>query len=303
MITGDDERIRCSLPKKFKKAKSLKRDKQYILDIVCVGDILDIEINDDGTGFIKEILDRKNYFSRKAPKIKGASFRGERLEQLIAVNIDNLIIINSIHKPKFNNRLLDRIISSGESSHVQIIIVINKVDLDAEGDSGYWMEMYENIGYKVFITSKLNTDTIKPLLDELYGHVSLFCGRSGVGKSTILNMIDPNLNLKIGEISESTSKGTHTTVTALMEKVDTDTYVIDTPGIREFDPYGISKENLGHYYIDFVKHLRNCKFNTCIHHHEPGCAVIDAVKKGDIIVERYESYLNLLDTVEEDMFI
>lgn len=303
MITGDDERIRCSLPKKFKKAKSLKRDKQYILDIVCVGDILDIEINDDGTGFIKEILDRKNYFSRKAPKIKGASFRGERLEQLIAVNIDNLIIINSIHKPKFNNRLLDRIISSGESSHIQIIIVINKVDLDAEGDSGYWMEMYENIGYKVFLTSKLNTDTIKPLLDELYGHVSLFCGRSGVGKSTILNIIDPNLNLRIGEISESTSKGTHTTVTALMEKVDTDTYVIDTPGIREFDPYGISKENLGHYYIDFVKHLRNCKFNTCTHHHEPGCAVIDAVKNGDITIERYESYLNLLDTVEEDMFI
>lgn len=163
--------------------------------------------------------------------------------------------------------------------------------------------MYENIGYKVFLTSKLNTDTIKPLLNVLYGHVSLFCGRSGVGKSTILNMIDPNLNLRIGEISESTSKGTHTTVTALMEKVDTDTYVIDTPGIREFDPYGISKENLGHYYIDFGPHMRNCKFNTCTHLHEPGCAVIDAVGKGDITVERYESYLNLLDTVEDDMFI
>jgi len=183
------------------------------------------------------------------------------------------------------------------------MIVINKEDLDTEGACRYWKEMYENIGYKVFLTSKYKPDTIKPLMDELDSHTNLFCGQSGVGKSSILNMIDPTLNLRIGEISESTSKGTHTTVTALMQKVDKDTFVIDTPGIREFDPYGISKENLGHYFADFNRHLIDCKFNTCTHHHEPGCSVIEALKNEVITVERYESYLNLLDTVEDDMFI
>jgi ribosome biogenesis GTPase len=303
VITEDDKRIRCYLPKKFKKAKWLKRDKQYILDIVCVGDIVEIELNEDGTGSIKKIEERKNYLSRKAPRIKGASFRGERLEQLIVSNIDNLIVICSVEKPVFNNRLLDRIITSGESSNIRIVIVINKIDLDKERVSNYWRDIYENIGYKVILTSKLNIDSMDALKQELKNHISLFCGQSGVGKSTILNLIDPSLNLKVGEISEATGKGTHTTVTALMEKINDDTYLVDTPGIREFDPYGISRENLGHYFIEFGQYLRDCKFNTCTHHHEPGCAVIEAVSAGKISEERYQSYLNLLDSVEDDMFI
>ncbi len=281
----------------------MKRDKQYILDIVCVGDIVDIELNDDGTGYITEIHERANYFSRKAPRIKGASFRGERLEQLIASNIDNLIVIQSIERPSFNNRLLDRIIVSGESSHLRIIIVINKIDLDTKKISEYWKDIYSAVGYPVFLTNKVYPETIEQLRTELKERVNLFCGQSGVGKSTILNIIDPGLNLKIGEVSEATSKGKHTTVTALMEKIENDAYVIDTPGMREFDPYGISKENLGHYFMEFTGLLRNCKFNTCTHHHEPGCAVIKAVERGEISEERYESYLNILDSVEDDLYI
>lgn len=293
--------IRCNLRGKIKREFSLKKDKQYKLDLASVGDIVDIDLNEDGTGSIKNVHERKNYISRKAPRIKGASYRGERLEQVIASNIDNLIIVSSVDMPLFNNRFVDRIIVAGESSHINPVVVINKIDLDENGFIEPWVELYQSIGYEVYLTSVINGDGIENIREHLSGKSNLFWGQSGVGKSSILNSLYPTLDLQIGEVSVSSAKGRHTTVTSRMIDVGDSTFVVDTPGIREIDPYGIKKEDLGHYYIEFAEYSNDCKFNTCTHNHEPGCAVVKAVEDDLISIERYESYMNLLDTIEDDM--
>jgi len=164
-----------------------------------------------------------------------------------------------------------------------------------------WKELYEEIGYDVTITSAINKDGLEELKSSLLKKKSLFFGQSGVGKSTILNLIFPHLNLKIGRISNYDGKGTHTTVTSSMIQVEEDTFIIDTPGVREIDPYGIKNEDLGHYFVDFTDFLAECRFNTCTHYHEPDCGVISAVKNGNIDESRYDSYLRLLNTIEEDL--
>jgi len=223
------------------------------------------------------------------------------LEQIIASNLDNLFIVTSIKQPQFNNRFLDRVLVSAESSHINPLIIINKVDLDDRDMASEWEQLYTDIGYKVFGVSALNEIGIENLIKEIDVNINLFWGQSGVGKSTILNKLFPQLKLEVGAISEYSNKGTHTTVTCEMRKVGEQTYIIDTPGIREIDPFGIKKEDLPHYFKEFVSFMDDCKFNTCIHQHEPGCAVVDAVEDEKISIERYESYLNLLATIEEDM--
>ncbi|HCY74581.1 MAG TPA: ribosome small subunit-dependent GTPase A [Ignavibacteriales bacterium] len=293
--------IRCSLKGKFKKDFNLKKDKLFNRDFASVGDLVLYDLNDDGTGVIYEILPRKNFLSRKAIKTRGASFRGERLEQIIASNIDNIFIVTSTLEPDFNNKTLDRFLVACESAHIKTNIIINKTDLAEELSVKAWAELYKKIGYRVFLTSALDSTGVNDLFKYLKGKKNLFWGQSGVGKSTLLNLFYPDLNLKVGEISNYTLKGTHTTVTSVMIFVGDETYIIDTPGVREIDPFGIRKEDLGHYFIEFENYMRECKFNTCTHHHEPGCKVINAVEKGDISEERYDSYLRILETVEKDM--
>jgi ribosome biogenesis GTPase len=297
----EDKSIICSLRGKFKKEYELKKNKLYFTDFAAVGDNVEIEINKDGSGVINTIYERKNHISRKAPKIRGASYRGERLEQVIAANIDKVIIITSIHEPEFNNRTLDRFLVIAESSKLNVTIVINKTDLDEKGEIDKWKNLYERIGYTVLPTSAETNSGIEELKKIISGKKNLFWGQSGVGKSSILNRMFPQLNLKIGDISSYTSKGTHTTVTSNLIKVADYTFIIDTPGIREIDPYGIQKIDLGHYFIEFSDYINECKFNTCTHCHEPGCAVIDAVSKKLIFEERYDSYLRMLNTIEDDL--
>jgi ribosome biogenesis GTPase len=258
-------------------------------------------MNKDGTGVIYQVLPRKNYLSRKAIKTRGASYRGERLEQIIAANIDNIFIVTSILEPDFNNKTLDRFLVSCESARITPIIIINKSDLADKAISEYWKKLYEDIGYKVFLTSVLLESGINEIKEYLKRKKNLFWGQSGVGKSSILNVLYPELELKTGEISSYTSKGIHTTVTSTMVNIGDSTYIIDTPGIREIDPYGIKKEDVGHFFPEFQKYLRNCRFNTCTHHHEPDCAVINALENDEISAERYDSYLRILDTIEKDI--
>ncbi len=293
--------MRCSLKGKFKKDFNLKKDKLYHTDLVAVGDSVLYDLNDDGTGVIYKIHTRKNYLSRKAIKTRGSSYRGERLEQIIASNIDNVFIVTSTFEPDFNNKTLDRFLVACESSHLNTNIIINKTDLAEKSSINEFVGLYRDIGYNVFLTTITVPPSIVDLLSTLKGKINLFWGQSGVGKSTILNLLYPKLNLKVGEISNSTSKGTHTTVTSTMLYVGSETYIIDTPGIREIDPFGIRKEDLGHYFKEFGTFHKLCRFNTCTHHHEPGCAVILAVKNGDVSEERYDSYLRILDTIEKDI--
>lgn len=293
--------MRCSLKGKFKKDFNLKKDKLYSRDMAVVGDMVKFEINENGTGVIFEISERKNYIARKAIKTRGASYRGERLQQIIASNIDNIFIVSSTFRPDFNNKTIDRFLVAGESSHINTCLIINKSDLADCNSLNEWADLYKNIGYKVYITSVIDQTGISRVKDKLTGKKNLFWGQSGVGKSSLLNSLYTDLKFKIGEISDYTSKGVHTTVTSTMIYVEDNTYIIDTPGVREIDPYGIRKEDLGHYFIDFEKFINKCKFNTCTHHHEPGCAVIKALENGDIYPERYDSYLRILETVEEDI--
>lgn len=279
----------------------MKKDKLYLTDIVAVGDYVEYEMNDDGTGTIHKIEGRQNYISRKAPKEKGASYRGERLEQVIASNVDNFFIISSIFAPNFNNKVVDRFLVIGESAKLNCFIIINKEDLDQEGLLAEWEAIYSTVGYSIIRTSA-KTDIGLDKLKQLFkGNKNILWGQSGVGKSSLLNKIYSELNLKTKLVSTFNEKGTHSTVTATMFKVDDDTFVIDTPGIREIDPYGIRKEDLGHYFKDFLPYIEHCKFNTCTHNHEPGCAIIQAVEEEKIFPERYDSYLKLLETVEQDI--
>lgn len=258
-------------------------------------------MNPDGSGVIHTINPRRNYISRKAPKIRGASYRGERLEQIIAANIDNFFIITSTAEPPFNSKVLNRLIVAGESSHLSIILVFNKIDLDTEKKTERWINLYKKIGYKVIKSSALTGEGINELKTSCLHCKNLFWGQSGVGKSSLLNKMYPQLKLETAEVSSATEKGLHTTVTSILLQVQKDTFVIDTPGIREIDPYGIRKEDLSHYFIEFREFAADCKFNTCTHNHEPGCMVIEAVKKNLISYERYESYLRILETIEEDI--
>ncbi|GBD92290.1 putative ribosome biogenesis GTPase RsgA [bacterium BMS3Abin04] len=259
-------------------------------------------MSDDNVGVIEGIKDRKNYLSRKTPRIKGLSFRGQRFEQIIASNLDKLFLVSSVDEPKFNNKVIDRIIVAAESSQIDVVLVINKIDLLIE--QSYiveWKHLYEGIGYKVVLSSAAEGAGIDELLLMLKNKVNIFWGQSGVGKSSLLNKMFPQLNFKVGDISEYSNKGKHTTVTSNMVKVSEGTYIIDTPGIREIDPYGIKKEDLGHYFREFLPFIHNCKFNSCTHYHEPGCAVHKAVEDEKISIERYESYLSMLATVEDEM--
>jgi ribosome biogenesis GTPase len=298
---GQDEEIICSLKGKFKKEYAMKKDKLFFTDFIAVGDYVEFQMNKDGTGVINKIEKRKNHLSRKLPKVRGASYRGERLEQVVAANIDNVIIVTSVHFPDFNNRVLDRLLVTAESSHLHPIIVLNKIDLDEYGVANDWKLLYEKIGYKFISTSAETNQGLDLLKKEIAENKNLFWGHSGVGKSSLLNKMFPQLNLKIGEVSQYSSKGTHTTVTSKMIKVEENTFIIDTPGIREIEPYGIRKSDLGHYFIEFVEYINSCKFNTCTHYHEPGCAVLESVEKGLISEQRYDSYLRMLETIEDDI--
>lgn len=250
---------------------------------------------------IYEIFPRGNYLSRKAPRIRGASYRGERLEQIIASNIDQVFIVTSIVEPNFNNKTVDRFLVACESSNLNVKIIINKIDIDENESVKMWHSLYSDIGYEVIQTSTKTELGIEALRLKIPHQKNLFWGQSGVGKSSLLNKIYPHLKLKVGEISNYTSKGTHTTVTSTMFYVGDNTYIIDTPGVREIDPYGIRKEDLGHYFIEFKKFINECRFSTCTHKHEPGCAVVNAVKNRFISEQRYDSYLRMLETIEDDI--
>ncbi len=301
-VLYEDREIRCFLRGKLKLEAEWKKEKLLYTDLVVVGDIVDFELNEDGTGVIEKIPTRRNYLSRKAPYIKGVSEKGKRFEQIIAANVNYTFCVVSIDKPKFNNRVLDRIIVTAESCETTPIIVINKYDLVKKKKFDYWYELYSALGYKVVRTSVINGMGIDEIKKLIQGKTSVFIGHSGVGKSSILNSIDSRINQKVGEISDAWNKGRHTTVTAQLFKINENTFVIDTPGVREIEPYGLSREDITHYFREISLLAKNCKFNTCTHTHEPECAVKKGVEEEIIPPERYESYLRLVESLDEKEF-
>lgn len=300
VLFADGKSIRCYLRGKFKKEFGYKRGKTYILDVAAVGDSVEVDINKDGSGIITKIYPRKNFISRKAPRIKGSSFRGERLEQIIAANIDLVFVVASVYEPLFNNKQVDRFIVIAESAGIQPILIVNKADLGIHSIENF-IDLYQRIGYDIIPTSTVSDLNIDLIKGKILNKTSMFFGVSGVGKSSLINKAFPGLNLRVNEVSKSTNKGKHTTVTSQLIKLNENSFIIDTPGIREVEPFGIQKKDLSHFFIEFKEYLYDCKFSTCTHYHEPDCGVINAVKRGLISAERYESYLNMLNSIEEDI--
>jgi len=263
---------------------------------IAVGDRVAFELQYDETtkegvtGIIVSVEPRKNYIIRKASNLS-------RESQIIASNIDQAYIIVTVNYPVTLPGFIDRYLVSAMAYRIPATLIFNKIDLYNDKDYEKleeFLQTYESIGYKCLQVSAEKNINIDLLKKELPGKISLFSGLSGVGKSSILNCIDPNLKLKTGVISDHHQQGKHTTTFAEMFETSEDAMIIDTPGIRGFGVIDMQKEEIAHYFPEIFGLLDQCRFFNCMHTHEPGCAVKAAAERGDIPATRYESYLSLI---------
>lgn len=264
---------------------------------IAVGDIVEMELENEleSTATITGIDDRKNYIARISPHNKNQ-------HHIVASNLDQTILFATVRDPKTSQGFIDRFLVSSEAYHVPAVIVFNKADVYKKKEQEKFEEfksIYETIGYKVFLASVVNNQGVDEVKAILHNKITLLSGHSGVGKSSLINAIFPELNLRTKEVSDWSGKGMHTTTFAEMFDLPMGGKVIDTPGLREFGIVDITKQELSHYFPEMRKRLNICQFNNCMHINEPGCAVKDALDKGDIHVDRYVSYLSILETIDD----
>jgi len=266
---------------------------------VSVGDKVEVEENEvEQTALITKIYDRTNYINRQSP-------RGKHQQHIVAANIDLSLLLATLKEPRTSQGFIDRFLVASEMYHVPSIIVFNKADLHKRKEDEKFQQlktMYERIGYEVFLISVNANMGVDDLKEELRNRVTLISGHSGVGKSSLLNLIFPELKLKTQDISGWSGKGLHTTTFAEMFDLPFGGSIIDTPGLREFGLIGVSKQELSHYFPEMRERLVNCQFNNCLHINEPGCAIKEAVVDGEINEDRYVSYVNILDSIEEKSY-
>ena len=288
-----DETIPSRVRGKFR----LQQEENDVTNPVAVGDRVTLRVSeDDQTGFIVDIHERENKLSRRAAGRRAGQ------EHVIVSNIDAAWAVQAVRMPKLNPGFIDRFLVATELFEVPAGIIMNKVDLltDDEAEEVRELEqMYEDLGYPVLRTSATEGDGLQALKDELADRVNVIAGPSGAGKSSLLNAIEPGLDVETGEVSDKTQKGRHTTTFAELHPLSFGGYVVDTPGIREFGMLEIHPADLAHFFVEFIDYLDDCKFQDCTHDHEPGCAVKEAVDEGEIHWRRYESYLNILYSLQE----
>lgn len=265
---------------------------------VAVGDIVNVEIEDaaENSVIITEITERNNYIARISP-------RNKNQHHIIAANIDQCLLIATLKEPKTSQGFIDRCLVSAEAFHIPSIIIFNKSDIYSQKEWNVFENLkmiYESIGYPVYSISVKNNEGVDDIKKMLTNKVTLFFGHSGVGKSTLINFIIPQLKLQTQEVSNWSGKGMHTTTFAEMFDLPFNGNIIDTPGLREFAITGIERTELSHYFIEMKKFLQHCRFNNCLHLEEPGCAVKKAVEEKKISLERYISYCNILASMPED---
>ncbi len=264
---------------------------------VSVGDKVEIEKENEieHSALIAKICDRRNYINRQSPRAK-------HQHHIVAANVDLSLLLATLKEPRTSQGFIDRFLVASEMYHVPSIIVFNKADLYKRKEDEKFRQlktMYEQIGYKVFLTSVKNSTGIDELKKELINKITLISGHSGVGKSSLLNLIFPELQLKTQDISGWSGKGLHTTTFAEMFDLPFGGSVIDTPGMREFGLVDVTRQELSHYFPEMRERLVNCQFNDCLHIDEPACAIKEAVGDGEINEDRYVSYVNILDSIEE----
>jgi ribosome biogenesis GTPase / thiamine phosphate phosphatase len=267
---------------------------------IAVGDIVAMEIEDEAenTAMIDEIIPRRNYINRQSPRAK-------HQHHIIAANLDQSFLIATLKEPKTSQGFIDRFLVASEMYHVQPFIIFNKADIYKKKEQdkfAEWQHMYQEAGYQIFLTSTRENTGIEPVREQLEGKTTLFSGHSGVGKSSLLNAILPDLGLKTQDVSGWSGKGMHTTTFAEMFDLPGGGAIIDTPGMREFGLIDISKQELSHYFPEMRRRLNDCQFNNCLHVNEPECAVKEAVIKGEIHEDRYVSYVTILDSIQEKSY-
>lgn len=258
---------------------------------LAVGDRVRFRVlQEENTGLITHILPRKNYIIRKATKLSKES-------QILAANLDQAIIIVTLAQPRTSTGFVDRFLITAEAYHVPAVIIFNKIDLYDDklmDDLDALREIYENAGYQCYCVSALTGENTESVKDLIKGKTSLLAGHSGVGKSALINYIEPGLDLKTNPISRMHQKGVHTTTFAWMFKMSFGGFIIDTPGIKEFGLYELEKSTLGERYPEMRALMPDCRYTNCTHLHEPGCAVKEAVKKGKFSKIRYDGYLRIM---------
>ena len=267
---------------------------------VAVGDMVEIEsqADTDNSAIIDEIHKRNNYINRQSPRHKYQ-------HHIVAANLDQSMLVATLKEPKTSQGFIDRFLVASEMYHVSPFIVFNKSDLyKAKEMEKYeqWKAMYEAVGYKVFLVSVEKKEGVEEVLELLKNKTTLISGHSGVGKSSFLNVVFPNINLKTQDISGWSGKGQHTTTFAEMYDLPFGGRIIDTPGMREFGLVDIEKQEVSHYFPEMRDRLNNCQFNNCLHFNEPGCAIKDAVNNGEIHEDRYVSYCGIMESIEQKSY-
>ena len=265
---------------------------------VAVGDVVTFDVRADGTAYIVEIAERKNYIVRKASNLSKQS-------HILAANLDLCFLVVTVSHPVTSTTFIDRFLASAEAYRVPVVLVFNKADLytDEENEElEYLCALYGSIGYKCLVTSAEKGVGVDALKETMRGKVSLLAGNSGVGKSSLVNAVAPQLAAKVGEISKIHDTGMHTTTYTEMFEFMPGSYIVDTPGVKGFGSYAMEKEEIPHYFVEFFELSKDCKYGNCTHTHEPGCAVLAALEEGRIAPSRYQSYLSMLDDEDEGKY-
>lgn len=290
--TDDGQLIECKIKGNFR-LKGIRSTNP-----VAVGDRVQIIQNAEGTAFISEIEDRKNYIIRRASNLSKQS-------HILAANLDQCMLIITVNYPETTTIFIDRFLATAEAYRIPVKLIFNKTDLYNEDDTRYLdalIHLYTHIGYPCFKVSAKDGAGVETLKKELEGKVTLLSGHSGVGKSTLINALLPGTEAKTGAISSYHNKGMHTTTFSEMFPVEGNGYIIDTPGIKGFGTFDMEKEEIGHYFPEIFRTSADCKYSNCTHRHEPGCAVRRAVEEHLISESRYTAYLNMLEDKEEGKY-
>ena len=265
---------------------------------VAVGDNVEIALNSEGTAFITHIEERRNYIIRKSQNLSKQS-------HILAANVDQAFLIVTVNYPQTSTTFIDRFLASAEAYSVPVVLVFNKCDILSDDERHYQQSMihlYETIGYECREVSATTGEGVDGLHALLKGKITLLSGNSGVGKSTLINKILPEANLRTAEISDAHNTGMHTTTFSEMLELPEGGYIIDTPGIKGFGTFNMDPEELTSYFPEIFHFSKGCKFSNCTHTHEPGCAVLKAIDDHFIAQSRYQSYLNMLEDKDENKY-
>jgi len=285
VLSPDGSMTECKLKGRFK-VQGIKTTNP-----LAVGDHVEFHVlREENTGLITRISKRKNYIIRKATKLSKES-------HILAANLDQAIIIVTLAEPRTSTGFIDRFLITAEAYHIPAVIIFNKIDLydeDRMKNLSELKDVYESAGYPCLSVSALTGENTEEVKELLMDKVSLLAGHSGVGKSALINTIEPGLDLKTKPISRAHKKGVHTTTFAMMFRLSFGGFIIDTPGIKEFGLFELDRNTLAERYPEMRALMHECKYTNCTHLHEPGCAVKEAVKNGKLSKIRYEGYLRIM---------